>query len=295
MSTNQASDPVPVMLTVAGSDPSGGAGVQADLKTATTLGVYGGAVITSLTAQNTTGVSGVLPVSASFVVEQYVSVVTDLNVSAVKIGMLGTADVAQALAEALRQHPVPAVVLDPVMVATSGDRLVPDDTVDAIRQHLLPLATLITPNLPEAAALLERELSHDEKAMAAAALALQEAGANAVLVKGGHLAGDTSNDVLADSDGLTWFRSHRIETANTHGTGCTLSTAIASFLTYPLPLRDAVRHAKNYLTEALEAGSRQRLGSGRGPVDHLWQLRTTSGIPSNGRYLQQAAPHRPVF
>ncbi|MDQ4044682.1 MAG: bifunctional hydroxymethylpyrimidine kinase/phosphomethylpyrimidine kinase [Chloroflexota bacterium] len=283
MSIGQAADRVPVMLTVAGSDPSGGAGIQADLKTATALGIYGSAVITSLTAQNTTGVSAVLPISASFVVDQYVSVVTDLNVRAVKIGMLGTAEVAIALAEALRQHPVPAVVLDPVMVATSGDRLVPDDTVDAIRQHLLPLATLVTPNLPEAAALLERELSHDEAAMEVTAVALQEAGAKAVLVKGGHLDGDTSNDVLADSDGLTWFRSNRIETENTHGTGCTLSTAIASFLTYPLPLREAVRRAKDYLNGALEAGSQQRLGSGRGPVDHLWRLGSTSGIPRDAR------------
>lgn len=273
MSTNRASERVSVMLTVAGSDPSGGAGIQADLKTATALGVYGSAVITSLTAQNTIGVSAVLPIPASFVVEQYVSVVTDLNVRAVKIGMLGTAEVAEAMADVLRRHLVPAVVLDPVMVATSGDRLVSDDVVDAIRQHLLPLATVVTPNLPEAAALLRRKLAHDEEGMATAALALQQAGAQAALVKGGHLTGSTSGDVLADTDGLTWFRSNRIETTNTHGTGCTLSSAIASFLTYPLPLRQAVQHAKDYLTGALEEGSRQHLGLGNGPVDHLWQIR----------------------
>lgn len=273
MSPDQDAERVPVMLAVAGSDPSGGAGIQADLKTATALGVYAGAVITSLTAQNTRGVSAVWSVPASFVTAQYVSVVTDLNVRAVKIGMLGTAEVAEAVAEVLRRHPVPEVVLDPVMVAASGDRLVSNDTVDAIRQHLLPLATVVTPNLPEAAALLRRELPRDEAGMAAAALALQQAGAPAVLVKGGHLTGTTSDDVLADTAGLTWFHSNRIETANTHGTGCTLSSAIASFLTRPISLRQAIQHAKDYLTGALEEGSRQHLGSGHGPVDHLWQIR----------------------
>lgn len=265
-------DQVPAVLSIAGSDPSGGAGIQADIKTATALGVYSGAVITSLTAQNTRGVSAVWPVPASFVFEQYISVVTDLNVRAVKIGMLGTVEVVEVIAEALRRYPVPHVVLDPVMVASSGDRLISEDAVNAVRQLLLPLATLITPNLPEAAALLDCPVPYDEQTMTTAARALQEAGANAVLVKGGHLSGDASDDVLADAEGVCWLRSPRIATNNTHGAGCTLSSAIASFLVSSLPLHQAVQRAKDYLTGALEGGSHQRVGSGRGPVDHLWQL-----------------------
>ena len=263
---------VPVMLSIAGSDPSGGAGIQADIKTASALGIYSGAVITSLTAQNTRGVSAIRPVPASFVVEQYVSVVTDLNVQVVKIGMLGTVEVVGAVAEALHRHPVPNIMLDPVMVASSGDRLISEDAVNAIREHLLPLATLVTPNLPEAAALLDWPLPHDEQSMIAAANALRKTGAGAVLVKGGHLTGDSSDDVLADTEGVCWFRSPRVDTQNTHGTGCTLSSAIASFLIYPMPLREAVQQARDYLTGALQSGSRQRVGSGRGPIDHLWQF-----------------------
>lgn len=267
----------PVMLSIAGSDPSGGAGIQADIKTATALGVYAAAIITSLTVQNTTGISGVMPVPPAFVRDQYVSVVTDLDVRAVKIGMLGTAEIARAVAEAIRAHPVPAVVLDPVMVAASGDRLVSDDTIAAIRDHLLPLATLVTPNLPEVAALLGDPIPRDRHQMIEAALALRAAGADAVLLKGGHLAGETSDDLLADAEGTTWFHAPRVMTANTHGTGCTLSSAIASFLISSLPLRLAVQRAKDYLTGALEAGSHQRIGAGRGPVDHLWRSRQGAG------------------
>lgn len=260
------------MLSIAGSDPSGGAGIQADIKTATALGVYAAAVITSLTAQNTTGVSGVFPIPATFVAEQIASVVADLDVRAIKIGMLGTAEVAAAVADALRRSPGPAVVLDPVMVATSGDRLVTPETMAVIRDELVPLATVITPNLPEAAALLGGDVPHDRKSMANAGRALRERGAQAVLVKGGHLAATTSQDVLADADGLTWFETHRVDTTNTHGTGCTLSSAIASFLVKGCPLREAVRQAKDYLTEALAAGANQHLGAGSGPVDHMWNL-----------------------
>lgn len=263
----------PVMLSIAGSDPSGGAGIQADIKTATALGVYAGAVITSLTAQNTTGVSGVLPIPASFVTKQIASVMSDLDVRAIKIGMLGTAEVAAAVAEALGRFRGPAVVLDPVMVATSGDRLVTPETVAVIRDQLMPLATLITPNLPETAALLGGDVPDDRAAMEAAALGLREAGAQAVLVKGGHLAATTSQDVLADTEGLSWFETRRVETPNTHGTGCTLSSAIASYLVMGCPLRDAIRQAKDYLTGALAAGAVQQVGAGSGPVDHLWHLR----------------------
>lgn len=263
--------PVPVVLSVAGSDPSGGAGIQADLKTATALGVYGAAVITSLTAQNTTGVSGIYGVPAEFVVAQYESVVTDLDVQALKIGMLGTADVVVALADALRRDPVHHVVLDPVMVATSGDRLVPEDTVAAIREHLLPLTTVLTPNLPESATLLGRSSPSGHDEMVDAGAELRALGADAVLVKGGHLTGSTSDDVLVDADGPALFTSTRVRTDNTHGTGCTLSTAIASTLLQGLPLRDAVQRAKTYVTGALRAGADRQLGAGGGPVDHLWE------------------------
>ncbi|MGH3322371.1 MAG: bifunctional hydroxymethylpyrimidine kinase/phosphomethylpyrimidine kinase [Streptosporangiaceae bacterium] len=264
---------VPVMLSVAGSDPSGGAGIQADLKTATALGVYGAAVITSLTAQNTTGVSGIFGVPAEFVARQYESVVTDLDVHALKIGMLGSADVVVALAEAMRRYPVRHVVLDPVMVATSGDRLVPEDTVDAIRTHLLPLASVVTPNLLEAGTLLGWPAPRERGEMAAAAAALRELGAGAALVKGGHLTDTTSDDVLVDAEGAAEFASARVATGNTHGTGCTLSSAIASMLVRRLPLRQAVEEAKNYVTGALRGGADLHVGAGSGPVDHLWRER----------------------
>lgn len=262
----------PAMLSVAGSDPSGGAGIQADLKTATALGVYAGAVLTSLTAQNTRGVTGIHPVPAEFVVAQYDAVVDDLDVAAVKIGMLGTAEVVVALAEAIRRRPVRDVVLDPVMIATSGDRLVPDDTVTAIREHLLPLATVVTPNLPEAAALTGAAVESGRDAMAGAATRLRDLGADAALVKGGHADGPEALDVLVDSDGQAVFAAPRIGTPNTHGTGCTLSSAIASLLTYPMPLREAVDGAKRFLTGALRAGAEWSIGDGRSPVNHLWEI-----------------------
>ncbi|MGH3358517.1 MAG: bifunctional hydroxymethylpyrimidine kinase/phosphomethylpyrimidine kinase [Nocardioidaceae bacterium] len=261
----------PAMLSVAGSDPSGGAGIQADLKTATALGVYGGAVLTSLTAQNTLGVTGIFPVPPEFVVDQYEAVVADLDVVAVKIGMLGTAEVVIALAEAMRRLPVRNVVLDPVMVATSGDRLVSDETVAAIREHLLPLASVVTPNLPEAAALTGAGEPGDQEAMVEAGVRLRSLGAAAALVKGGHAHGPDATDVLVDADGSAVFASVRVDTPNTHGTGCTLSSGIASLLTYPMPLREAVQEAKRFLTGALRAGADWTIGDGRSPVNHLWE------------------------
>lgn len=262
----------PAMLSVAGSDPSGGAGIQADLKTATALGVYGGAVLTSLTAQNTGGVTGIFPVPPEFVVEQYEAVVRDLDVAALKIGMLGTTDVVVALADAIRRYPVRDVVLDPVMVATSGDRLVPEETVDAIREHLVPLATVVTPNLPEAAALTGAGEPADRDAMTDAAARIRALGAQAALVKGGHAGGPDALDVLVDAEGPAVFVSTRVDTPNTHGTGCTLSSGIASLLTYPMPLREAIREAKRYLTGALQAGADWTIGDGRSPVNHLWRM-----------------------
>lgn len=256
-----------VMLGIAGSDPSGGAGIQADLKTAAALGVYGATVVTALTAQNTLGVTGVHAVPARFVAEQYRAVVTDLDVRAVKIGMLGSVEVVQTVAAMLREHPVPAVVLDPVMVATSGDRLVPEDAAAAIRELLVPLASLVTPNVPEAEVLTGLgigsvdDLEHAGRAM----LAL---GRGAVLAKGGHLDGDRCIDVLVTAGGARRLESPRVRTRHTHGTGCTLSSAIASYVVRGHDLPDAVTSAKDYLTRALVAGAVLELGRGSGPVDH---------------------------
>ncbi|MDQ3627587.1 MAG: bifunctional hydroxymethylpyrimidine kinase/phosphomethylpyrimidine kinase [Actinomycetota bacterium] len=268
---------VSAFLTVAGSDPSGGAGIQADLKTASALGVYAGAVLTSLTVQNTQGVFGVHQVPAGFVADQLVAVLDDLEVRAVKIGMLGTAEVAHTVADVLlaRAEP-PQVVLDPVMVSTSGHRLVDDDTVIAIRNRLLPLADVVTPNIPEAATLLGLPVVTD---LAAAGGELRTLGARAALVKGGHGDGPTSTDVLVDARGVLELAAPRINTPHTHGTGCTLSSAVGALLVRGLPLRTALREAKAYLTAAMRAGATVRVGHGCGPVDHLYAW-SADGAPS---------------
>ncbi|MBW9208357.1 bifunctional hydroxymethylpyrimidine kinase/phosphomethylpyrimidine kinase [Mumia sp. zg.B21] len=260
------------MLTIAGSDPSGGAGIQADLKTATALGVYGAAALTALTVQNTRGVFGIHPVPAAFVAEQVRAVLDDLDVSVVKIGMLGTVEIVLAVADVLHAADVP-VVLDPVMVATSGDTLVGEDVVDTIRTTLLPLAAVVTPNVPEAAVLTGTAPATDPHGLATAGRALRAAGAAAALVKGGHLEGPESIDVLVDAEGACTYRAPRIDSPNTHGTGCTLGSAIASGLALGLPLREAVGEAKDYLTGALRSGAEHSVGRGHGPVDHLWRSR----------------------
>ncbi len=264
---------VPVMLSIAGSDPSGGAGVQADLKAASALGVYGACVLTALTVQNTVGVTGVHAVPAAFVADQYRAVVTDLDVRAVKIGMLGAAETAAAVAGVLTELPVPHVVLDPVMIATSGDRLVPEETIRVIREELAPLCTVITPNLPETAALTGGAEPTDRASMIAAGRELLTLGPAAVLVKGGHLGGETSDDVLVTAGGVHDLPADRVHTPNTHGTGCTLSSAIAARLTCGDDLPTAVTAAKDYLTRALRAGAALEFGAGSGPVDHLWPVR----------------------
>jgi hydroxymethylpyrimidine/phosphomethylpyrimidine kinase len=260
--------PVPVMLTIAGSDPSGGAGIQADLKTASALGVYGASVVTALTAQNTRGVTGIHAVPPAFVVEQYESVMCDLDVRAVKIGMLGSVDVVEAVASMLERRPAPALILDPVMIASSGDRLIPADAERAIHDLLVPLAGLVTPNVPEASALSGVVIEGVDD-LAEAGRALLRLGAGAALVKGGHLPGPESSDVLVTAGAARRLVRSRIDTVNTHGTGCTLSAAIASYLVRGLALADAVEAARDYLQRALVAGSRRRVGAGRGPVDHL--------------------------
>jgi hydroxymethylpyrimidine/phosphomethylpyrimidine kinase len=268
------------VLTIAGSDSGGGAGIQADLKTFAALGTYGCSVITALTAQNTCAVTAIHEVPANFVTAQLDAVFDDIAIAAVKIGMLASSAIIEAVAAGLERHGAKNVVLDPVMVAKSGDRLLRPDAVEALRALLLPLATLITPNLPEAGDLLGLEAPEDEAGMIAAADGLRALGPAAVLVKGGHLEEADSIDILDDGGEPLTLVASRIATANTHGTGCTLSSAIAALLGRGVPLRDAVREAKAYLTDAIRAADQLRVGHGHGPVHHfhaLWADRTREG------------------
>jgi len=260
---------VPIAVTIAGSDSSGGAGIQADLKTFSALGVYGAAVITALTAQNTRGVTAIHDVPPAFIAAQIDAVFSDLRVGAVKIGMLSVMAAIDAVAAGLDRYPQANVVLDPVMVATSGARLLAADAVDALRRELIPRARIFTPNLQEAAALLGDEVAGDEDGMRRQAERLLACGAQAVLIKGGHGSGDESVDLLVEPAGMTRFAAARIMTRNTHGTGCTLSSAIAAGLAKGQTLATAVGHAKDYLTRAIAAAGRLEVGSGHGPVHHF--------------------------
>jgi hydroxymethylpyrimidine/phosphomethylpyrimidine kinase len=261
---------IPNVLTIAGSDPSGGAGIQADLKAFSALGTYGMSVLTGLTAQNTVGVRAVFPVPAEFVVQQLDAVFDDVRVDAVKIGMLASSSVVDAVASVLAVRRPPFVVLDPVMVAKSGDRLLAADAVDALRDRLLPLVDLVTPNLPEAADLLGAAEASSAGEMAAQAADLAKLGP-AVLVKGGHLAGTSSPDLFLASASapLVILSAARIESTNDHGTGCTLSSAIAALRPQRDSVEAAIRDAKAYLTAALSAASRLEVGHGHGPVHHF--------------------------
>jgi hydroxymethylpyrimidine/phosphomethylpyrimidine kinase len=258
----------PVVLTIAGSDSSGGAGIQADLKTFAALGVYGASAITALTAQNTRGVTALHEVPADFVAAQIDAVFSDLDVAAVKVGMLGNAAIIEAVAAALKRHSARNVVLDPVMVATSGERLLQSDALDALRK-LISGVRVLTPNLPEAAALLDVPPARDEAEMQTQAQKLLALGPRAVLVKGGHGAGSESVDILVEAAGSTRFTAPRIATKNTHGTGCTLASAVAAGLAKGLPLDEAVRQAKAYVSAAIAAADRLNVGSGRGPLHHF--------------------------
>ena len=259
----------PVALTIAGSDSSGGAGIQADLKSFAALGVYGASVITALTAQNTTGVSGIHPVPAAFITAQIDAVFADLAVGAVKIGMVAQAETIAAIADALARWSPRHVVLDPVMVATSGDRLLATEAVDALRSKLFPLATLITPNLPEAAALLHEPVADNEAAVERQGRQLMALGCRAVLIKGGHGHGAESIDYLFDGAHTIALAVPRVATANTHGTGCSLSSAIAAGLAKGEDLESAVRNAKAWITDAIAAADRFAVGHGHGPVHHF--------------------------
>ncbi|MGR4841044.1 bifunctional hydroxymethylpyrimidine kinase/phosphomethylpyrimidine kinase [Rhizobium sp. LARHSG275] len=260
------------VLSIAGSDPSGGAGIQADLKAFSARGVYGMAVLTALTAQNTQGVSGVHLVPPQFVADQINAVFADVRVDAVKIGMIANAGIAEAVAGALTDHRDIPIVIDPVMIAKGGAALLAPEAVDVLTRRLLPLATLLTPNLPEAAALLHQPVATNRADMAAQAERLLALGPAAVLVKGGHLDSDESPDVLATAAGLHWFEARRVPTKNTHGTGCTLSSALAAELAKGASAREAVAIAKDYLAGAVAAAGNLTVGSGHGPVQHFHAL-----------------------
>ncbi|MGV3573259.1 MAG: bifunctional hydroxymethylpyrimidine kinase/phosphomethylpyrimidine kinase [Ramlibacter sp.] len=258
----------PRVLSIAGSDSGGGAGIQADLKTFAALGCFGMTAITALTAQNTLGVRSIHAVPLAILRDQLDAVVDDIGVDAVKIGMLHSADTVREVAAGLRRHALRTVVLDPVMIATSGAVLIDNEAVDVLVRELFPLASVVTPNLDEAALLVKASL-RDEAGMEAAARRLLAMGANAVLLKGGHLAGDTVSDLLLARDGEPqWMRGPRIRTPNTHGTGCTLSSAIAAHLALGAALPQAVQQARAFVRGALQAGANVRTGAGSGPLNH---------------------------
>ena len=259
----------PVALTIAGSDSSGGAGIQADLKTFAALGVYGASAITALTAQNTRGVAAIHDVPPDFITAQIDAVFSDLAVGAVKIGMLARTGVIEAVAAALDRWKANNIVLDPVMVATSGDRLLAPDAIDALKRILIPRARVVTPNLPEAAALLDTGIAADEREMEAQAAGILALGAQAVLIKGGHGADAMSVDLLFDGPTVTRYAAKRIPTHNTHGTGCTLSSAIAAGLAKGQELAHAARIAKAYVTDAIAGADRLAVGQGHGPIHHF--------------------------
>jgi hydroxymethylpyrimidine/phosphomethylpyrimidine kinase len=260
---------LPVALTMAGSDSSGGAGIQADLKTFAALGVYGASAITALTAQNTQGVRGIHVVPAEFVTAQIDAVFSDLEVKAVKIGMVAQLATIDAIVAGLKRWSPPHVVLDPVMVATSGDQLLAADAVEALRTRLMPLMSLITPNLPEAAALLDEPVASDEAGIARQGQRLLAMGCPAVLIKGGHGQGAQSVDYLFGGAGTIALAAPRIASQNTHGTGCSLSSAIAAGLAKGEDMETAVRRAKTWISAAIAAADRLGVGHGHGPIHHF--------------------------
>ena len=259
----------PAALTIAGSDSSGGAGIQADLKTFAAFGVYGASVITALTAQNTQGVTGIHQVPADFVTAQIDAVFADLDVGAVKIGMVAEPSVIAAIAAGLQRWSPRHVVLDPVMVATSGDRLLAEDAVEALRATLVPRASILTPNLPEAAALLGEPVASSEAAIESQGRRLLALGCPAVLIKGGHGQGSESIDYLVRESGAIALAAPRVATQNTHGTGCSLSSAIAAGLAKGEDLETAVRSAKAFVSAAITASDRFSVGHGHGPIHHF--------------------------
>jgi hydroxymethylpyrimidine/phosphomethylpyrimidine kinase len=261
-------------MTVAGSDSGGGAGIQADLKTFAAVGVYGTSVITALTAQNTVGVSGILDVPPSFVEAQFDAIANDIGMDAMKTGMLFSASIIDAVCGKIEAYGLSKVVVDPVMVATSGDLLLREDAVEAVKTRLMPLALVVTPNRREAEVLAGMHVETDEEVRAASER-IARLGARYVLIKGGHTEGDVVVDWLFDGTGMTPYRSERIDTTNTHGTGCTLSAAIAGYLALGADVPDAVGRAREYMTSALR--NAYPVGKGHGPVNHLFALHSGQG------------------
>lgn len=263
---------IPNVLSIAGSDPSGGAGIQADLKAMSANGAFAMAAITALTAQNTQGVSDIHLVPAEFVQAQIKTVFEDIRVDAVKIGMIANAKIAAAVADALQECEAP-IVLDPVMIAKGGAPLLQPDAVETLRAQLLPLARVLTPNLPEAAHLLGAPIAQTREEMAQQARALIALGPKAILMKGGHLDGADSPDCLVTSEDVTWFEGARTATRNTHGTGCTLSAALAAQIAQKPPLPKAVTAAKAYVSDAIAHADELCVGSGHGPTHHFANIK----------------------
>ncbi|MBO7198474.1 MAG: bifunctional hydroxymethylpyrimidine kinase/phosphomethylpyrimidine kinase [Alistipes sp.] len=265
-----------VALSIAGSDSSGGAGIQADIKTFSALGVYGATAITAITAQNTQGVHSQLALPPQVVHEQVIAVMEDLHPFVIKIGMLANAEIATSVAEALANYPIPTI-LDPVIVSTSGHRLLSTEAMEVIKHRLLPIATLLTPNIPEMEALANMPITTYEDKMRAAEH-LFGYGVRAILLKGGHEVGDTKSDILftRSAQGIesTTYTSDTITTRNTHGTGCTLSSAIAAYIARGYDMAEAIRHAKEYVTEAIRHGADIAIGHGYGPVNHGFSPQT---------------------
>ena len=260
------------VLTIAGSDSGGGAGIQADLKTFSAIGCYGMSVITALTAQNTRGVTGIHAVPPSFAVQQIDAVLSDIGADAVKIGMLYSAELIEVVAGALKKHSARKIVLDPVMVAQSGDKLLQDDAIEAIKTHLMPLSDVVTPNIPEASVLCGRRLKNWSDIEEAAKI-LARHGSRSILIKGGHGNENKSTDLLflARENRFVRLTADRIETNNNHGTGCTLSAAIASYMAKGMDIEEAVQKAKTFMNQAIAAGAAYKVGNGHGPVHHFFE------------------------
>lgn len=264
-------DTPPIVLTIAGSDSGGGAGIQADIKAISATGSYACSVITAVTSQNTLGVSAIHPIPVEHIESQLDSVFTDLNVVAVKVGMLADANIITMVARKIRQYKPKYLVVDPVMVATSGDPLLAQSAVATLKEQLLPLADLVTPNLPESAALVGGEIPQNEQQMAEMVESLRALGAKAVLLKGGHLDEvENSSDLLIEQQSYDLLSAKRIKTTNTHGTGCTLSSAIASYLAQGNRLHKAVYLGKQYISQAISYADELKVGSGHGPVHHFF-------------------------
>jgi len=261
------------VLTIAGSDPSGGAGIQADLKTFSACGCFGTSAIVAVVDENTVGVTGVHPVPVAFVTGQIRSVLDDIGADAIKIGMLHSSELIRAVKETLARYPIKNIVLDPVMVATSGDKLLQDEAIETLKNELIPCARVITPNIPEAEVLLGRKIDgqHD---LPVIIKELSAGGKVSVLLKGGHLKEEVLTDVFynAETEEIISLPSKRIHTKNTHGTGCTFSSAIAAFLAHGQPLNDAIRNAKDYMKSAISAGATYEIGKGHGPVHHFFDF-----------------------